>query len=47
MWTTDCIDSYQMEYGYSCMGYEIAAALGAKMAFPEQEVYSMSLPVRS
>ena len=41
MWTTDCIDSYQMEYGYSCMGYEIAAALGAKMAFPEQEVYSM------
>ena len=30
-----------MEYGYSCMGYEIAAALGAKMACPEQEVYAM------
>ena len=41
MWTTDCRDSYLMEYGYSCMGYEIAAALGAKLAFPEQEVYSM------
>ncbi len=41
MWTTDHKDSYQMEYGFSCMGYEIAAALGAKMASPEQEVYSM------
>lgn len=30
-----------MEYGYSCMGYEIAASLGAKLAFPEQEVYAM------
>ena len=41
MWTTDQKDAYQMEYGYSCMGYEIAASLGAKLAFPEQEVYSM------
>lgn len=41
MWTTDKKDAYQMEYGYSCMGYEIAAALGAKMACPEQEVYAM------
>lgn len=41
MWTTDCKDAYQMEYGYSCMGYEIAASLGAKLAAPEQEVYSM------
>ena len=41
MWTTDRRDSYHMEYGYSCMGYEIAASLGAKMASPEQEVYSM------
>ena len=41
MWTTDRRDSYLMEYGYSCMGYEIAAALGAKLALPEQEVYSM------
>jgi 3D-(3,5/4)-trihydroxycyclohexane-1,2-dione acylhydrolase (decyclizing) len=30
-----------MEYGYSCMGYEIAGGLGAKMANPEREVYVM------
>ncbi len=41
MWTTDQKDAYQMEYGYSCMGYEIAASLGAKLAAPEQEVYAM------
>ena len=41
MWTTDQKDAYHMEYGYSCMGYEIAASLGAKMASPDQEVYSM------
>ena len=41
MWTTDCKDAYQMEYGFSCMGYEVSAALGAKLAAPEQEVYSM------
>lgn len=41
MWTTDEKDSYHMEYGYSCMGYEIAAALGAKIAEPERDVYSM------
>ena len=41
MWTTDAKDSYHMEYGYSCMGYEIAAALGAKLAQPDKEVYAM------
>ena len=41
MWTTDCKDSYQMEYGFSTMGYEVSAALGAKLAFPDQQVYSM------
>ncbi len=41
MWTTDCKDAYQMEYGFSTMGYEVSAALGAKLAFPQQEVYSM------
>ncbi len=41
MWTTDSIDSYNMEYGYSCMGYEIAGAFGAKLAKPECEVYAM------
>ena len=41
MWTTDHKDAYQMEYGFSCMGYEVSAALGAKLACPQQEVYSM------
>ncbi len=41
MWETDVRDSYHMEYGYSCMGYEIAAALGAKLAAPDREVYAM------
>ena len=33
--------SYHMEYGYSCMGYEINGALGVKMAEPSKEVYAM------
>lgn len=41
MWTTDARDSYHMEYGYSCMGYEVNAALGVKLARPDREVYSM------
>ncbi len=41
MWVSDQPDTYHMEYGYSCMGYEIAAALGTKIARPEQEVYAM------
>ena len=41
IWQTDEKDSYHMEYGYSCMGYEIAATLGAKLARPEKEVYAM------
>ncbi|MBQ6163447.1 MAG: 3D-(3,5/4)-trihydroxycyclohexane-1,2-dione acylhydrolase (decyclizing) [Clostridia bacterium] len=41
MWTSDERYSYNMEYGYSCMGYEIAGALGSKMAEPEKEVYAM------
>ncbi len=40
MWTTDAINSYNMEYGYSCMGYEIAGAFGAKLACPDKEVYA-------
>jgi len=31
--------SYHVEYGYSCMGYEIAGGLGVKMADPEREVF--------
>lgn len=41
MWTSDTRYSYNMEYGYSCMGYEIAGALGSKMAEPSREVYAM------
>lgn len=33
--------NFHLEYGYSCMGYEIAGGLGAKMAAPEREVYVM------
>ena len=33
--------TYHMEYGFSCMGYEVAGALGVKMAEPDKEVYSM------
>jgi 3D-(3,5/4)-trihydroxycyclohexane-1,2-dione acylhydrolase (decyclizing) len=29
---------YHMEYGYSCMGYEVAGAIGVKLAMPEKEV---------
>lgn len=41
MWTTEVKDAYHMEYGFSCMGYEIAATLGAKLAFPERACYAM------
>ena len=40
MWKTDKIDGYHAEYGYSCMGYEVSAALGVKMADEENEVYA-------
>lgn len=33
-------DTYHMEYGFSCMGYEINAAVGVKMACPDREVYA-------
>ena len=41
LWVTDVKDSYNMEYGASCMGYEIAGALGAKLAEPDREVYAL------
>ncbi|MGB1539914.1 MAG: 3D-(3,5/4)-trihydroxycyclohexane-1,2-dione acylhydrolase (decyclizing), partial [Rickettsiales bacterium] len=37
-WPPSDPDSYHVEYGYSCMGYEIAGAIGAKMATPNREV---------
>ena len=39
LWRTREPGGYHMEYGNSCMGYEIAGALGAKMADPSREVY--------
>lgn len=39
VWTTDKRGGYHAEYGYSCMGYEVAAALGVKFAEPNNEVY--------
>ncbi len=41
VWRPKTANTYHMEYGYSCMGYEVNAALGAKLAKPEQEVYAM------
>ncbi len=39
LWRAKTPNSYHMEYGYSCMGYEIPASLGVKMADPAREVY--------
>ena len=41
LWRTATPGGYHMEYGYSCMGYEIAGGLGVKMARPEREVVVM------
>lgn len=41
IWTTDKRGGYHAEYGYSCMGYEVAAALGVKLAEPDHEVYTV------
>jgi 3D-(3,5/4)-trihydroxycyclohexane-1,2-dione acylhydrolase (decyclizing) len=38
MWRTRDPQGYHVEYGYSCMGYEIAAGVGVKLAAPEREV---------
>jgi 3D-(3,5/4)-trihydroxycyclohexane-1,2-dione acylhydrolase (decyclizing) len=38
LWRTSTPGGYHVEYGYSCMGYEIAGGLGVKMARPEREV---------
>ena len=41
LWRTRDAKGYHVEYGYSCMGYEIAGGLGVKMAAPDREVYVM------
>jgi 3D-(3,5/4)-trihydroxycyclohexane-1,2-dione acylhydrolase (decyclizing) len=39
LWRTRDPKGYHVEYGYSCMGYEIAGGLGVKLAAPDREVY--------
>ena len=41
LWKAPRAGAYHMEYGYSCMGYEIAGALGIKMADPDRDVVCM------
>ncbi|NTG06670.1 3D-(3,5/4)-trihydroxycyclohexane-1,2-dione acylhydrolase (decyclizing) [Rhizobium rhizogenes] len=41
LWPATVPGSYHMEYGFSCMGYEIAGGLGTKMACPEKDVIVM------
>jgi 3D-(3,5/4)-trihydroxycyclohexane-1,2-dione acylhydrolase (decyclizing) len=41
LWRARTPENYHMEYGYSCMGYEIAGGLGIKMAAPNRDVYVM------
>jgi 3D-(3,5/4)-trihydroxycyclohexane-1,2-dione acylhydrolase (decyclizing) len=41
LWRTRDPKGYHVEYAFSCMGYEIAAGLGVKMAAPDREVYVM------
>ena len=41
MWRPRAVDTYHMEYGYSCMGYEVSGALGVKHAIGDRDVYAM------
>jgi 3D-(3,5/4)-trihydroxycyclohexane-1,2-dione acylhydrolase (decyclizing) len=41
LWRARTPNGYHLEYGYSCMGYEIAGGLGVKMAHPDRQVYVM------
>ncbi len=41
LWRAGAPNGYHMEYGFSCMGYEIAGGLGVKMAHPDREVFVM------
>jgi len=41
LWRSSDTDSYHVEYGYSCMGYEIAGGIGVKMARPMRDVVVM------
>ncbi|MFD8044343.1 3D-(3,5/4)-trihydroxycyclohexane-1,2-dione acylhydrolase (decyclizing) [Streptomyces chartreusis] len=41
LWRARSRDQYHVEYGYSCMGYEIPAAIGVKLAAPERHVWAL------
>ncbi|MEK4299676.1 3D-(3,5/4)-trihydroxycyclohexane-1,2-dione acylhydrolase (decyclizing) [Oceanobacillus sp. FSL W8-0428] len=41
IWNANVANTFHLEYGYSCMGYEIAGALGTKLAKPKQESYAV------
>ncbi|MEC2057681.1 3D-(3,5/4)-trihydroxycyclohexane-1,2-dione acylhydrolase (decyclizing) [Peribacillus psychrosaccharolyticus] len=41
LWHCTVPNTYHLEYGFSCMGYEISGTLGAKLANPKREVYSI------
>jgi 3D-(3,5/4)-trihydroxycyclohexane-1,2-dione acylhydrolase (decyclizing) len=41
LWRTRDPKGYHVEYGYSCMGYEVAGGLGVKLAAPDREVFVM------
>ncbi|MFH8340456.1 3D-(3,5/4)-trihydroxycyclohexane-1,2-dione acylhydrolase (decyclizing) [Streptomyces sp. AM6-12] len=41
LWRARSRDQYHVEYGYSCMGYEIPAALGVKLAAPRRNVWAL------
>ncbi|MES4890290.1 3D-(3,5/4)-trihydroxycyclohexane-1,2-dione acylhydrolase (decyclizing) [Streptomyces sp. NPDC096012] len=41
LWRARSRDQYHLEYGYSCMGYEIPAAIGVKLAAPERNVWAL------
>jgi 3D-(3,5/4)-trihydroxycyclohexane-1,2-dione acylhydrolase (decyclizing) len=41
IWNPKVPNTYNVEYGYSCMGYEVSGALGVKLATPDKEVYSL------
>jgi 3D-(3,5/4)-trihydroxycyclohexane-1,2-dione acylhydrolase (decyclizing) len=41
LWRAQDVKQYHVEYAFSCMGYEVAGALGVKMAAPQREVYAL------
>ncbi|MGM7722697.1 3D-(3,5/4)-trihydroxycyclohexane-1,2-dione acylhydrolase (decyclizing) [uncultured Metabacillus sp.] len=41
LWHSEVPNTYHLEYGYSCMGYEVSGTLGLKLADPSKEVYSI------